>query len=69
MFAKLLGSMVVGSHDFPKELSVIALILGENDFPPFNKLLYLCPGMFLSSTIFEERHLIVIQLISYLSPR
>lgn len=29
LFVKLLGAMLVGSHDFPKELSMIALILGK----------------------------------------
>ena len=59
-----LRSVLVESHDFPKELSVVPLIWGEKWFPLFNELFYLGPGIFLNSTIFEERHLVVIQLIS-----
>lgn len=68
LLIELLGSLLVGRHDFPEEFSVIALILGKECFPSFNELVYLGRGMFLSSTIFEERHLIVIQFISYLLP-
>lgn len=67
LFTELLGSMLAGSHDFPKELSVMALIM-EKKFSLSQWAFLLRSSIFLSSAIFEERHLVIIQLISYLLP-
>ena len=39
LLIELLGSMSAGSHDFPKEWSVMALIM-EKSFPFLNELFY-----------------------------
>lgn len=67
LFIELLGSVLVVSHDFLEELSVMALIM-EKKFCFSQWTVLLRFGIFLSSTIFEERHSVVIQLISRLFP-
>lgn len=63
------GAMLVGSHDFLEVvLSGMALVMEKNSFPFLNKLI-LRSSVFLSSTVFEERHFVVMQFICLPCPR
>lgn len=64
-FIELLGNTFIGSHDFPKDLSVMALIM-KNKFCLSQWNFLLRSSIFLSSVIFEERMTFSSYLVNFL---